>query len=179
MPAEQVAKTRRLPSLYVYDYQVFADRREEPVLGRLRLSLDTALASRGESIFAMHACRFEGMIGIYARDLFNRSSYRRKLTRLGVSFADDPYVRFTGDGTFISRDLGEFRPEFVVLSSSAEDPKELVKAKGAWLAFNIAGLRLGQIDGAELAQLTEALSGVEAIGSGDAKVLAGALKSSP
>jgi hypothetical protein len=148
-------KTRSLPMLYHGPAQIFADRRLESLGLRLNQALEAIAAVQDDqSMYMINACRIGDRYGLYARDVFNRASFRIHMSRLGVEFADDPYVRLLPTGRFDCRDWGEFDPEFMVGGGPyPQDPDEVENRRGGMTPFMFGVLRMGRITAAELKHL--------------------------
>ena len=170
-------RRRRLPSLYLGPSQVFAHRDIEQVKRRLEITIAAAVKSYEIPTYALTACRVGDSIGLYARDTFNRASYRRWLTSAGAELAQDPYVRFGDDGRFTCADWGAFEPRFVVMDYNEEDAEGVERVSAGLLAFAIASQRLGPISGPELALLTRSLRSAMGVSSDDAATLVAFLRS--
>ena len=165
-------KKRRLPSLYVGTYQVFAHRDVVEVLKRFLRTVDAVTAAVSEPIYAAHPCEIAGVWGLYGRDFFSRDPFRRKLVRRGASFAADPYVRLLADGGFESSDWGRFDPRFIVMPNrDHENESAVVRVGGALLLFNALVLRLGRAQPDELYLLRRVLDGMSGLGSVDPDAL--------
>lgn len=164
-------KTRSLPTLYHGRAQVFSDRRLEEVGRRLNRALEVIAVAESTSSFMATACRFEGKHGLYTRDLFNRASFRLRMTRLGMEFADDPYVRMSADA-FSCLDWGEFRPEFVIGGGPyPRDEDALEKRKGGLTPFMFGILRVGQVTGSDLATIAKLVTDVPVLVSQSPKAV--------
>lgn len=147
-------RTRSLPMLYHGPAQIFADRRLEALGLRLNRALEAIAAVPGDAIYMTNACRIGPSYGLYARDLFNRASFRLHMSRLGVEFAEDPYVTLLPSGRFECRDWGEFEPEFMVAGGPfPADPEDVDERTGGMAPFMFGVLRLGRITASELAHL--------------------------
>lgn len=167
-------KRRRLPTLYLRTAPVFAARELGPVTERLSMIVATIASST--PTYLTHPVEANGKVGLYVRDIYNRSAFRRRLARLGMRFGDDPFARLTERGFFSSSDFGEFRPGFIILDEAdPEEPKKIVTTRGALIPFHFAILRFGAIPPSELSTLTRALKNTPAISAGDANVLMAAL----
>jgi hypothetical protein len=149
-------QVRKLPSLYFGRAQIHGGRDLAGMRERLQRTIEVAQLHRTQAIYALHACEFEGARGLYARDLYSRSSFRVRISRLGMKFADDPYVRLLDNGTFQCDDWGEFAPTFSILLSDWNDAAETRRVEGALVAFSLASYRFGLVEPAELPLLTRA-----------------------
>jgi hypothetical protein len=141
--------------LYHGPAQIFADRHMENLGLRLNQALEAiAAAQEDEAIYMINACRIGERYGLYSRDLFNRASFRVHMSRLGVEFAEDPYVRLLPSGRFDCRDWGEFDPEFMVSGGPfPRDPEEVDNRRGGMTPFMFGVLRMGRITASELKHL--------------------------
>lgn len=175
---QESRKPRRLPALYFGTLLLFADREVEAVVKRAQRTISALLGSQNEATFSLHAFEIDGRRGLYARDVFNRSPYRRRLMRLGVVFADDPYTRLTPRGTFKCDDWGEFTPDFMVFGYEDEDPAQVLVTKGAMVPMTAIDLRIGRVTPEQLHLLIDALHSTEALSAGDSKALVTALRKS-
>ena len=154
---DQGGRSRRLPALYFGPSQVFADRSEDKLASRLVAMVNAVAAAPGQPTYLVNACRFGQRDGLYIRDLFNRAAYRRKLSRQGMLFADDPFVRLEANGTFRNLDWGSITPSFVVIGPPDEEQEGAVRTSGAMLTFLLAEHRLGPLSAPELTVLTRVL----------------------
>ena len=171
------SKTRRLPGLFLGPAQLFADRDVDKVRERLLDTIETVVRSFSTSTYVLTPVSVDGSIGIYARDFYNRSTFRRKLSRRGMSFADESFVTFTEEGTFRSASVGEFVPRFVILTGEDEDPKKVVDIRGAAVLFDVVTMRLGQASAPELTRLSAVLKNASVFSAGDAGSLVEAIRS--
>lgn len=121
--------------------------------------------------YLLQACRIEGRDGLYVRDLFNRSAYRRKLGRLGMDFAERPFVCLDSRGKWVSDDWPSFEPSYFVFASGSDDPTEVVTSTSGLLLFQVAAYRLRAIPPSELTRLADACKPLEVIAAGDPQVL--------
>ena len=160
---------RNLPTLYFGHQPVFADRSLEAVRKVLREYVGFTLASRERAFYELHMCRFQGRIGLYGRDGFNRSSYRRALERLGFEFIGGPFVEFLEGGQFKAADETTARPSFALLGGSADDGGVSVPTP-ALLPFTLASYRLGPIPQAELGALVRAAAEMAAFGADEPRL---------
>lgn len=147
-------KVRALPLLFHGAAQIYADRDLPALGGRLNRALEIIAAAEDRWAYAVNAVRLGGAYGLYSRDLFNRSSFRIHLARLGVEFAGDPYVELLPSGGFSCRDWGEFEPEFLVAGGPfPRDDREVVDRSGGLAPFMFGVFRMGRITAPELALL--------------------------
>ena len=155
---------RRLPSLYLGPELAYNHRDVARVVDRADMWTSVIQRSAERATYTLTPCSFNGAVGLYARELFERSAFRRRLRRRGVAFDDVPYVTFETDGTFFSDTFGKFTPRFMFLGSAGlEDPAEIVTTKGAELAFVVVTYRLGTIGRDELGRLIGAVKDVRAL----------------
>lgn len=173
--ARIVEKVRNLPTLHFGPMPVFADRKLEAVHGALREYVDAALQAPRRALYQVRACEIEGAFGLYARDSYNRSWYRRALARNGVRFFGSPIIGFEPGRGFVA-DGREFRPAFSILGGATEDGG-LLEHKGALVPFTVAMNRLGPIGAGELKALVRATSQMTSVGADDPVVAAEFLRS--
>ena len=152
---------RRLPTLYFGKAPVFVDRSVDVVAEKLVRVAEIATVAWRQPTYLLQPCALGNRVGLYGRDLLNRSSYRSKLRRLGVEFPDDPFVTFSDDGRFKCRDWGSLEPSFVIARGSDEDPDKVLEATDALLAFRLATYRMGPINPSELKRLVGVCNGLE------------------
>jgi len=172
------AKGRRLPTLYLGKAPIFAQRELSTLERDLKLTLAALLESREQPLYWLHACRIEGHTCLYGGDSYNRSAYRRKLGRLGMEFASDPYVRLTERGTFLGSDWGELTPGVIILNVSGGEPNHIVETSGAILLGILSQARLGALGAVELRHLIRACAAITGTGAGDPGALVEHIKSS-
>jgi hypothetical protein len=147
-------RTRALPTLYHGRTQVFADRSVDAIGPRVERALEAIAAQDEDATYMANAVRIGDRFGLYTRDTFNRSSFRIHMKRLGVAFAEDPYVVLEPGGTFTCRDWGRFTPEFMVAGGPYEgDEEDVTDRRGGLAPFMFGVLRIGQIAAPELALL--------------------------
>lgn len=159
-------KQRRLPSVYLDKALIFAHRDQELVLDRLSEAVYAAIRSRRSPIFKIQACRIGERVGLYARDMHNRSAFARRLRRSGVEFANDGFVQLENDGTFSTEDFGRFAPEFAILNIlDPDDPDRIVHPTPAEFPFLLSLFRLGKTGPVDLRALISATSRMEAMGA--------------
>jgi len=168
-------RTRRLPTLYLGSAPLFADRDQSAVVERMRMTIETVIESERRPAYVVQPCEVGDRRGLYARDTFSRSPYRRRLARAGVRFAEDPYVKSNADGSFDCDDWGKFFPTFMVLGYEHENPARLEVTTGAILPVTMIERRIGSITTAHLRSLMDGLAGVKGYSAGDARVVATAL----
>ncbi|MGH2806106.1 MAG: hypothetical protein ACRDKT_02400 [Actinomycetota bacterium] len=154
---------RRLPTLYLGSAQLFADRSVDTVVDKTAAIVASTIEAPRRATFLLTPCRVADRVGLYGRDVFNRSIFRIKLEREGVEFATDPYVVLDEDGSFLSTDWGRIRPAFVVLNGAGETPDDVIRSEGALLAFSLATFRIGRFGAADLTALTRAVAGIGSV----------------
>lgn len=170
------SSVRRLPALYFGPAQVFADRAEAMVARRLVEMVRSVAAAPEQPTYLVSACRYAGRDGLYTRDLFNRSAYRAKLSRHGMRFADDPFVRLDESGSLRTLDWGLIAPKFVVTGPPDEQHRGAVRTTGAMLTFLLAEHRLGPLTAGELNTLTAVLREAMGLGADDPDAIRAALE---
>jgi hypothetical protein len=159
-------KTRALPSLHHGRTQVFVHRDLAALGARLNRALEVIGAASEDAAYFVASCRIGDKPGLYLRDLFNRSSYRLHLSRLGVEFAEDPYTRLMASGLFDCRDWGEFEPQFVIAGGPyPADENEVIDRGGGLAPFTFGILRVGQITSPEIAHLSALVRRVPVLAS--------------
>ncbi|HEV2756081.1 MAG TPA: hypothetical protein VG318_09935 [Actinomycetota bacterium] len=154
---------RRLPSLYVNDVQVFADRDVGRVVATMRRAVDAFVASAQRPTYMLTACEIGGRVGLYGTDFFNRSSYRRKLQRLGMRFSDTAFVTFCDDGRFEADGFGRFDATFLTLGTPPEDGPPIQRVTGALLLYQLVFYRIADIADEELARLAAVAGRLDAL----------------
>jgi hypothetical protein len=156
---------RRLPTLYFGKAPVFADRSIDKVAARLLRIAEITVHAWERPTYLLQPCALGSRVGLYARELLNRSAYRSKLSRRGLEFSDDPYVNFTDASRFSCKDWGEFDPSFVIVRGFDADPDKVLSLSHARLAFRLATFRMGPIDPSELKRLVAMCSRPESAGA--------------
>jgi hypothetical protein len=175
-PAERPARgPRPLNVLYMGPTPIHSDRALDTVQRYLVKIVEIALGSRARPTYHVRACEFGGRRGLYARDLHNRSAYRRRLQRAGMSFSESPVVHLEPDGSFLTDDWGPFHSDFVI-SGGAEEDGGLIRIAGALLPFTLASYRFGPVEADELATLISACRGSEGMGADDPLAVIGSLE---
>lgn len=169
------AQIRRLPTLHMGVSPIYAHRELLRLQSRLVDMVSMALRSKAQPTYAMQACEVDGLRGLFARDFFNRSVYRRRLVRDGAALSDDPLVTFDG-GSFSARDWGKFRPSFLILGGSGEPADEVKFFEGALVPFTLASYRFGPVGAEELRSLVQISRGLIAIGGDDHAAVLAALR---
>ena len=166
---------RRLPSLYVNDVQLFADRDVARVQAALRRTVDAFVRSGERATYMLTACEIGGRKGLYGTDFFNRSAYRRKLEGLGMRFSSDPFVVFGNDGTFGSQDRAPFVPEFLALGAPGDDAGGVQRVGGALLLQQLTFYRIADVAEEELRRLASLAERLDAFSAADPGNLAATL----
>jgi hypothetical protein len=161
---------RKLPSLYIDRTQLFSDRDMTTIGRRLVRTVEAIEESPNGQMYGIQGCKIGGRTGLYAREVYNRSAFRIKLTRIGGEFSADPYVRLTEQATFSNRDWGEFEPDFVLLSWKNPD-SGVRRIAGAMVPFTLSGFSFGRLLPEDLARLTQACQSMQAFGTADPEAL--------
>jgi hypothetical protein len=170
-------RTRTLPMLYHGPAQIHADRHLQNLGARLERALEAIAAAETDAVYMATACRIGGTYGLYTRDIFNRSSFRLHMSRLGVEFAEDPYVRLLPSGRFDCRDWGEFDPGFMVAAGPfPEEPEEVEDRRGGMAPFMFGVLRLGRITAPELVHLARFVRSAPVLASQSPRSIVEALR---
>lgn len=170
-------KLRRLPSAFFGTGEVFIDRDLEVVREQFRYTIDSALRADKQPTYMLQAFRVGSRIGLYARDICNRTPFRSRLARFGAEFSSDAFVRFHPDGSFSCRDWGAIFPLMAVIPGEAEDPQEVISAGAAALLIALANLRFGAITPIELGLLRRTCFSMRGFAAADAAALVGAIRS--
>lgn len=180
LTADPAKKARKLPTLYLGNAAVFADRSIDAVCERLNLLVVAIVRSHERPTYCFHPIRFDDRFGLYGRDLFNRSIYRKRLERLGVTFSADPYPRLTEHGAFECDDWGEISPEVVVLAADdVEHPERVVRTGGALLPFSFLTMRFGQVGPSEIRLVTSMSKRMTAVSAEDPAAVMAYLRTNP
>ena len=141
------------------------------MIERLPRVVEIAAAAWQRPTYLLQPIALGDRRGLYARDLLNRSPFRRRLQRLGAEFTDDPFVTFTESNRFHCKDWGEFEPSFVVTRGWDEDPDKVMESTDALLAFRLATFRMGGIGASELARLVQVSSRLESAAAKNAEAV--------
>jgi len=176
-PPSRTTRSRRLPSLYLGTAAIFADRELSSVLHELSKCVAAIVSSSARPTYFIDPCEIGGRRGLYARDLYSRSAYRRRLVRQGVRFGDDRFPRFTERGTFECDDWGDFDPSFVVMDLEPDEPQGGSMSAGL-PAFVLATHRLGRLSSEELSRLIAFCKRVEVVSASDPSTVIGHLDQS-
>jgi hypothetical protein len=156
---DNVGPVKRLALLYLGRAPLFGARTVDHLTRRVMEVAELIMSSYRQPTYALASCDFRGRAGLYAMDLFNRSSRRRKLAQLGLSFSDLPFVRLGPDGTCATIDENTFSPQFLILANRPED----ASTSPAKLLMILATLRLGLPAPSELSLLARLAQGVQVI----------------
>jgi len=124
------------------------------------------LAARAAPSYVLAPCEYKGTRGLYGKDVFNRSSLRRRLERGGLRFSGDPFVTIE-DGRVRSNRWGDFDPSFVILPDLPVDGEAVTRPRGAWLVFELSTFHLGRTDARTLAGLVTFADRTAALGAAD------------
>lgn len=155
--------------MYHANAQIFADRDVDKARSRLVRTIDAVLNAKEQPSYLVTACRVDGRRGLWARDVYNRESFRLRAVRAGLELSHDPYVRMTPEGAFECEGWEPFRPEFVVVKS-LRGPRgreaENVN-KGAFLTFLFGILRVGDMGMVELHHLVSAIKDADVVAEDD------------
>lgn len=173
-------RPRKLPTVWFGKTPFYTDRDLARVVERLRYMVEATFYVPQRSTYLLNACRFDGMTGLYGQDFHNRSVFRSKLQRAGMTFSEEPFTRINSNGVFECSDWGEFEPSFVVLRNASdftEDPDEVVETKGAALAFALTAYRLGMAGPAEISRTVQMVRGARAVSALSPEPVARALSS--
>lgn len=143
---------RRLPSLYMGPTLFFADRQITNVVERFRLIIAFAERSIHEAVYTVQAVRIGDTYGLYARDFFDRSVFRRRLRRQGVELSTSPFTVFQS-GSFGTSDWGTFDIGFAIFNDrSPDDSTPYVLGPGE-VGFALMTYRMGRPDSHEFRQV--------------------------
>ncbi len=165
---EPNGSVRKLPGLFFGKAQMYADRDVTKLQPKLHRLIEASIEAVTGMVFLLHACEIDGRRGLYGRDILNRSAFRQKLTRAGVSFAEEPFVKLEDDGRFSSKDWGAFDAEFAILRGWGDTTEDIARPAGAELLFDLTTFRLGRFAPVEMARLKDASTKIEAVAGLDA-----------
>lgn len=168
-------RVKKLPSLYVNSTQVFAARDVALVQAKLRRTVDAFMSSGATPTYMLTACEVAGRRGLYGTDFFNRSIYRQKLKRLGMTFSDDLFVMMDADGRFYSEDREPFEPEFVALQKVSPPQPGVTRIGGGFLVYLLSYYRIADIGPEELSRIVALSRSVEAMRANEPADLVDAL----
>lgn len=167
---------RRLPVFYLSMDPFFAHRELDTLRTTIHDTISLAIQTPDSATYVAQACSVAGKRGIYAKELYNRSTFRRKLARLGFEFSDDPLLRLNEEGSFTSSDTPPFVPEFIVLGGKDDsDPMKVMALTRALAIWTLASFRFGRIGSVELGRLVQACGRSSVVAAGDARAVAGYL----
>jgi hypothetical protein len=158
--AGATGRVRRLPILYLGTAPLFGGRAMDDIVTRLGETALVVEESYRIATYALVACHMHGRPGIYASDLYNRSSERRRWSRHGVSFCERPFVRFDSAGQFRALGRSPFVPKFLILGNRSSQSDRPTRAQ---LLVLLAALRLGPPAPRELHVLNRTLEHVPAL----------------
>ncbi len=173
---ESGGRTRNLPSLYVNNTQLYAHRDVGVMIDRLHEAVDAFVRAPERPAYMLTACEIDGRRGLFATDFYNRSPYRHKLRRLGMTFSDHPFVFFDGASQFVAADTEPFRPSFVALGGESDRPPGVVRTSGARFLQLFTFYRVADIGAAELSALARLLPTVEGLSATEPEDLVDALR---
>jgi hypothetical protein len=142
-----------LPSLYHGNAQIFASRDVTDVQERLVATVRAVLDSADRAWYLATACRVSDRFGLYARDVFNRDTFRLRAVRAGLVLAEASHVRMTDEGHFACEGWPVFHPDFVVVNPRPGPGADNLN-RGASLAFLFGILRLGDMTPLELRHIS-------------------------
>lgn len=168
-------RVKKLPSLYVNTIQVFAARDIALVQTKLRRALAAFMSSAETPTYMLTACEIGGRPGLFGTDFFNRSIYRQKMKRLGMTFSDDLYVMMDEDGSFYAEDRDPFVPEFVTLQKTSPPQPGVTAVTGGFLVYLLSYYRIADIGPSELSRLVALAQRVDALRANEPGDLAAAL----
>jgi hypothetical protein len=166
---------KKLPSLYVNTIQTYAARDLELVRAKLRRTVDAFMSSADVSTYMLTACEIGGRRGLYGTDFFNRSIFRQKLKRLGVTFSDDVFVMMDPGGAFYAEDRGAFVPEFVTLPKLSPPQPGVQRVTGGLLVYLLSYFRIADLGPEELARLVALAKDIDAVRANEPAELVEAL----
>ena len=167
---------KRLPVFYLSMDPFFAHRELETLRTTIKDTISLAIQTPDSATYVAQACSIAAKRGIYARELYNRSFFRRKLARLGFEFSADPLLRFNEEGSFESSDTPPFIPDFIILGGKDEsDPMKVMALTNGLAIWTLASFRFGRIGSVELGRLVKACETSSVVAAGDAHAVAGYL----
>lgn len=168
-------RVKKLPSLYVNTMQVFAARDRASVQSKLGRAVGAFTSSQRVPTYMLTACEIGGRRGLYGTDFFNRSIYRQKLKRLGMTFSEDLYVMMDDQGRFYAEDRDPFVPEFVTLQKTSPPQPGANRVTGGYLVYLLTYYRIADIEAPELSRLVALAKSVDALRANEPADLAEAL----
>lgn len=166
---------KKLPSLYVNSIQVFAARDVALVQTKLRRAVGAFMSSDETPAYMVTACEIGGRRGLFGTDFFNRSVYRQKMKRLGMTFSDDLYVMMDAGGAFYAEDRDPFVPEFVTLQKTSPPLPGATRVTGGFLVYLLSYYRIADIGPSELSRLVALAKEIDAVRANEPDDLAAAL----
>jgi hypothetical protein len=168
-------RVKKLPSLYVNSVQVYGARDLEAVRAKLNRAVEAFTSSARVPTYMLTACEIGGRRGLYGSDFFNRSIYRQKLKRLGMTFSDDIFVMMEDDGSFYANDRDPYVPEFLTLPKTSPPQPGVTRVTGGYLVYQLSYYRIADISAPELSRLVALAKEIEALRSNEPAELAEAL----
>jgi hypothetical protein len=169
-------RARRLPTLFLGRSEFVVARDAHIVVDAAADAIAKIRKADSTATYAITPIEYDGIKGLYSKDLLNRSRFRFKLQQAGVKFAEDRFVSFLDDGSFACDSWGAFEPRFVIPSEhDLREPSQPVRVPLGILVFTTSSFRVGMIGPQELHRLVAALQTVHALGGQDAGRLVGAL----
>ena len=168
-------RVKKLPSLYVNTIQVYAARDLAAVKTKLGRAVDAFMSSAQTPTYMLTACEIGGRRGFFGTDFFNRSIYRQKLKRLGMTFSDDLYVMMDDAGSFYAQDRDPFVPEFVTLPKTSPPQPGVARITGGYLVYQLTYYRIADIGPAELSRVVALSKAIEALRANEPADLVDAL----
>ena len=150
---------------------VFADRDPALVVAGAARAARMMVSAMQRPTYVLAPCEIDGIRGLYGKDVFNRSAFRRSLRREGVSFSADQCIVLQ-DGVVSSEEWGEFDPRFAILPDLPEEEEaDRTRPRGGWLVFELSTFRIGGVTKTELRDLISLAARLRAVGSVDAAVV--------
>lgn len=168
-------RVKKLPSLYVNTTQTYAARDLDAVRSKLRRTVDAFMSSADVSTYMLTAVEIGGRRGLYGSDFFNRSIFRQKLKRLGMTFSDDVFVMMDTGGAFYAEDREPFVPEFVTLPKTSPPQPGVHRTTGAKLVYLLTYYRIADIGPAELSRVVALAKEIDALRADEPADLVAAL----
>lgn len=168
-------RVKKLPSLYVNTIQVYGARELADVQSKLHRAVGAFQSSASTPTYMLTACEIGGRRGLFGTDFFNRSIYRQKLKRLGMTFSEDLYVMMNEDGSFYAQDRDPFVPEFVTLQKTSPPQPGATTIAGGLLVYLLSYYRIADLDAAELSRIVALARNVQAVRANEPGDLVAAL----